>query len=438
MFLKLIKHEKLTTSHGRSELIAFFTNLCALVYHAAVLIAFGFLHVYPLFFFNIFSVSLFTVLLILIPRHHSYILLYLIASVEVTIHQIFAEYCLGSYTNFKFFIFLMGTLSYLVIEENFKISSLFTAISTLIFFALNFINFKSRFIQHPNVLLTFRMVNIILSLTIIILVILIYTYVVHSIEVELKQHSDNLEKEIRLAAFIQQNFSRHDTVEIPGWEVAYYNRPLAGVSGDLYDFYKTGDGINGVGLFDVSGHGISSGLVTMLVKNIIQQEFSNHQDFELWEIMNIINDRVISEKGKIQNYLTGILMRIKEGDLEIVNAGHPYPIIYRKESGIATFLEKSGEYAGGSIGISGFPAYYYSQFIHLNRGDEIVLYTDGISDSENFEGERFITRAFMEQINSCAEFTLPDQIKHINRYLKQFRSGGEIKDDMTMIIMRKK
>ena len=438
MFFNLINHEKLTTSHGRSELIAFFTTLCALIYHAGVLVVFGILHVYPMFFFNIFSVSLFTVLLILIPRHHSYVLLYLIASVEVTVHQIFAEYCLGSYTNFKFFVFLMGTLPYLVFEENFKISAIFTSITTTIFFALNFINFKSRFILHPNALLTFRMVNIILSLTIIILVILIYTYVVHSVEVELKQHGENLEKEIRLAAFIQQNFYRHDSVVIPGWDVAYYNRPLAGVSGDLYDFYKTPDGTNGVGLFDVSGHGISSGLVTMLVKNIIQQEFTNQQDYELWEIMNIINDRVITEKGKIQNYLTGILMRIKDSEIEIVNAGHPYPIIYRKDSGISAFLEKSGEFAGGSIGISGFPAYYYSQFVHFDRGDEIVLYTDGISDCENFEGERFITRAFTEQINNYANLPLPEQIKQINRYLKQFRADGEIKDDMTMIILRKK
>ncbi|WP_027728182.1 PP2C family protein-serine/threonine phosphatase [Treponema sp. C6A8] len=438
MLFNLINQEKLSTPHGRSELIAFFTTFFALIYHIAVLIIFGVLHVYPMFFFNIFSVSLFTVLLILIPKHQSYVLLYLIASVEVTIHQIFAEYCLGSYTSFKFFIFLIGTLPYLIFEKDFKISAVFTAITTLIFFTLCFVHFQTRYIQHPNVLLSFRMVNVILSLTMIIVVILLYTYVVHTVEEELKKHGDNLEKEIRLAAFIQQNFYRHDNVEIEGWEIAYYNRPLAGVSGDLYDFYETNDGVKGLGIFDVSGHGISSGLVTMLVKNIIQQEFNNLKDLELWEVMNTINDRVIAEKGKIQNYLTGILIRIKGNQLEIVNAGHPYPIVYRKQNEKASFIEKAGEYPGGSIGIAGFPVYYYSQFVTFARGDEIVLYTDGISDSENHEGERFITRAFMEQIDATALLPVNEQVKAINRYLKQFRSGKEINDDMTMIIMRKK
>ena len=437
MFFNLITNEKLSTSHGRSELIAFFTTLCALLYHACVLVIFGILRVYPMFFFNIFSVSLFTVLLVLIPKHQSYVLLYLIASVEVTIHQIFAEYCLGSYTNFKFFIFLMGTLPYLVFEEDFKISAIFTSITTLIFFLLNFVHFKTRYVMNPNVLLTFRMLNIILSLTMIIIVILIYTYVVHTIEAELKKHGENLEKEIRLAAFIQQNFYRHDNIEIEGWDVAYYNRPLAGVSGDLYDFYESKDGTKGVGLFDVSGHGISSGLVTMLVKNIIQQEFSDRQDLELWEIMNIINDRVIAEKGKIQNYLTGILIRIKGKQLEIVNAGHPYPIVFRKGLQKASFLEKSHEFSGGSIGIAGFPAYYYSQFVTFERGDEIILYTDGISDSKNRDGERFVSKAFMKIISDIYTMPAAEQIKCINRSLKAFRDG-EISDDMTMIVMRKK
>ena len=64
-----------------------------------------------------------------------------------------------------------------------------------------------------------------------------------------------------MAAVIQQSFFRQDVKNIKKYEVAYFSRPMVGVSGDLYDFYKTGDKLDGLGVFDVSGHGISSGLV---------------------------------------------------------------------------------------------------------------------------------------------------------------------------------
>ena len=170
--------------------------------------------------------------------------------------------------------------------------------------------------------------NITITVFIIIFVVLIYTRVVFWIESYLKTHSDALENEIKMAAIIQQNFFRQEIDNIKKYEVAYFSRPMVGVSGDLYDFYKTGEKLDGLGVFDVSGHGISSGIVTMLVKNIIHQEFYNQKDADLWEIVNEINDRVIEEKGDIQNYLTGVLVRLYEDKFELVDAGHPAPILY--------------------------------------------------------------------------------------------------------------
>ena len=445
MNFKVPLNKQIFSSYDRSEIIAFMATAGAFVYHVSVFIIFGFLKIYPMFFFNIFSISIFGVLLYLIPRHRTYEFMYLMAAIEVIIHQILAEYFLGSYTCFRGFIFLMGALPYMVFQENFKTSSIFTFCTTLIYFVMSFINLKTRFILHPNILLAFRLANIILSFAMIIMVIMIYSFIAQSLERQLELHGENLEKEIRLAAFIQQNFYRHDAVNFEGWDISYYNRPLAGVSGDLYDFYETKDGTKGVGLFDVSGHGISSGLVTMLVKNIIQQEFENQKDLDLWEIVNIINDRVIAEKGKIQNYLTGILIRFLDNsndqhnsaNLELVNAGHPYPIIYRKVLKSCEVLEKANDINGGSIGIAGFPAYYYSQFVTLSQGDEIILYTDGICDTENTYGERFSQSEFHKVIQDCANLPSQEQIKVINRRLHEFSKGEEIKDDMTLIIMRK-
>ena len=86
------------------------------------------------------------------------------------------------------------------------------------------------------------------------------------------------ERDMKMAELVQKSFYTSKAPCQNNWKSAFVFKPMASVSGDLYDFYFDADkNFVGAGLFDVSGHGISSGLVTMLVKNIIHQEFyTNH------------------------------------------------------------------------------------------------------------------------------------------------------------------
>ena len=60
---------------------------------------------------------------------------------------------------------------------------------------------------------------------------------------------------------------------------------------------------------------------------------------DLWEILNNINGRVIQEKGDIENYLTGILIKTNKENIEVAIAGHPRPIFYHHKTGICEFLQ---------------------------------------------------------------------------------------------------
>lgn len=438
MNLRHPKNNKLLSSYERARLVAFITCLSAFLYHTGVFFVFMVFKIFPMMILNVFSIVLFLGILLLIPKQKSYVFLYFIASVEVVIFQFMMGFFLGSEIGYHFFILLMGLLPFLVFEYRFKIATLFTVATSFTFIAFDNIHMSAKYLLPSVAVRTFKVVNVSVSVAIIILMVLIYTHIVYKIELQLKHQNHNLENEIRLAAFIQQNFYKQENIEFLNWDIAYYNRPLAGVSGDLYDFYKNGDKLDGVGIFDVSGHGISSGLVTMLVKNIIHQEFYKEEELELWEVVNKINDRVISEKGKIQNYLTGILVRINNFRLELVNAGHPYPVVYRHSTGSCQYLEKAEDFSGGAIGISGFPAYFYSQFLDLENGDEIVLYTDGISDTLNSRNERFGSSEFLKVIKENVHLSAAEQIKAIRGKLKEFRKDSELTDDMTIIILKRK
>ena len=107
----------LTSSYQRAKLVSLFVTICSLVYHLAICTFFYVIGVKQMFYYNFVSISVFLFILFLIPRLKSYILPYMLAFVEIVFHQVLADYFLGSYTCFHYFILLMGLLPFLVFEN---------------------------------------------------------------------------------------------------------------------------------------------------------------------------------------------------------------------------------------------------------------------------------------------------------------------------------
>ena len=432
---KVITDNKIFSKWG--GVVPKFATFFAFIYHLSVMLMFLGLKLYPMFCFNIFSVTIFALLLYFIPKMNSYIGLYLIAACEVIVHQILAEYYLGSQSNFHFFILLIGLLPYLVFGGNFKLSVPITVLTSILFICLNNANLPPQFIVSDSIMNIIEYSNVTLSVLMIIFIMFIFTFIVFQSEKELRKRNDMLANEIQRASVIQQSFFKQDLSGIRDWDVAYYNKTMVGVSGDLYDFYRTSNHLDGLGIFDVSGHGISSSLVTMLVKNIIYQEFYKNYGLELWEILNKINDRVINEKGNIENYLTGILVRIDvDFKIELVCAGHPEPILYKKSMDKCFFIQRN-ETSKGAIGIPGFPTFYNSQFVELEEGDEIVFYSDGAIDACNEEGEAYGRDRLIESVVRVAGEPAKNQVGFLTEYISDFCGENPQNDDITMIVLKK-
>ncbi len=426
----------LTSSSQRARAVSLFVTACSLLYHFAICIFFKVIGIPQMFYYNFVSISVFLFILIAIPRVKSFVFVYYLALAEVIVHQVLADYFLGSYTSFHSLILLLGLLPFLVFENKKRYAVPITVISSILYIFFSCRNIEPHADVADSVLFVVRCLNITITVFIIIFVILIYTRVVYRIEYYLKNHSDSLENEIKMAAVIQQNFFRQEIDNIKKYEVAYFSRPMVGVSGDLYDFYKTGEKLDGLGVFDVSGHGISSGLVTMLVKNIIHQEFYNEKNAELWEIVNKINDRVIEEKGEIQNYLTGVLVRLYENKFELVDAGHPAPILYKKKTGECNFV-KLDERSVGAIGISGFPVYYESMFYDFEDGDELILFSDGVIDIKDEKDEYFGKERLLETVKINLDKSAAEQVSFIANSIYSFCGSREQNDDLTIIVLKK-
>lgn len=258
-------------------------------------------------------------------------------------------------------------------------------------------------------------------------------------EKDLENQKNILSEEIKNAALIQNAFLAKQPQSYKGWSVGTKNVPMIGVTGDLYCVFDNNHTLNGVGLFDISGHGISSGLLTMLAKNTIEQQFYDNIDAngkeELWETVDKINKQFIEEKGEVQNYLTGILIKISDNELELVNAGQPEPIIYHKKDGTFEYLKKDKN-AVGAIGISDFPTLYISQHLKMESGDELFLFTDGLTECVNEKGEEFGTERLVKSFKNHIQESASEQAENIIEDISDFL-GKKINDDLTIMILKR-
>ena len=251
-------------------------------------------------------------------------------------------------------------------------------------------------------------------------------------------HLEVIEKEIELAAFVQESFSKRKMPELEAYDLAYYSKAMAGVSGDMYDFYTDDKVLEGAGIFDVSGHGIASGLVTMLVRNIFQQEFHQNEDRPLYEVMEIIDKRIRVEKRNIENYLTGILLRMKGNTVEIVNAGHPCPILYRKESGECTYFDENRKFSSTVVGLSTIEPFFQESSLEMKSGDEIILFTDGIKEAMNSRHDEYGNLRFLESVQKAVSKDFDKQIPSVLEDIGHFTENTEQSDDITIVIIKKK
>lgn len=258
-------------------------------------------------------------------------------------------------------------------------------------------------------------------------------------KIESEKREKSLTEEIELASQVQSSFLASEIPPSDSWKVGFYTQASEGVSGDLFDFYSKEGMLSGIGIFDISGHGLAAGLITMLAKNIIQQGISVSPYSTLEDILLNINEKFIESKGSLENYLTGILLRIKNSrELEFVSAGHPLPIVYSHKSDTADFFTNSAEERYGVIGLNDYPVKYVTESLELESDDEIVLYTDGITECVNENGENFGKGRLLESVQAHCKEPIEDQVRHIVKDLNEFVKNEELTDDITFVILRKK
>lgn len=257
---------------------------------------------------------------------------------------------------------------------------------------------------------------------------------------KLQNAMDISAKDMKMAVSVQSGMFPKRAPQTDAWDIDFYFSPASGVSGDFYDFYVDNDELEGVALGDVSGHGIASGLITVLARSVFYRHFQLNRDKSLGYIIESANGELIKELAQVEHYLTAILLRFKDDVVEYVNAAHTEILYKAAGRGRASILKPkdADDYKGPPLGREGLEVPYKAIKFRMNKGDSIMLYTDCLNETRNVEGEEFSVEGIGEALALAADGSAHDILRAVLHEFRVHVGAAPITDDLSMIVIKRK
>lgn len=207
------------------------------------------------------------------------------------------------------------------------------------------------------------------------------------------------------------------------------------VGGDFYDFYLLDENHLIVTIADVSGKGVPAALFMVVAKTILKnfaQTITGEDD--LSALVSCTNDQ-LSQNNDAMMFVTAFvcMLNTRTGDLSFVNAGHNPPLLYRASEGAFRYLDVKRNCVMGTM--EGLP--YREQKLTLAPGDQLFLYTDGVTEALN-EGEELYGE---ERLETClnqshaGQISLKELLEAVRHSLDQHVGSAEQSDDITMLAL---
>lgn len=250
--------------------------------------------------------------------------------------------------------------------------------------------------------------------------------------VELRKARDAIWSEMELAKRIQTALLP-DEEKISGFEVAAQMVPAKEVGGDYYDIIETKNGDKWVTIGDVSGHGVDSGLIMMMVQTSMLSMVNNSNNPKPSEVLCSINTVIRENLSRLgsDHYMT--MMAIKFNGTCMTLAGkHQDIIIYRAASNKTETITTNGTWLGISKNIDHFQK---DSKVQINDGDIIMLYTDGLTEATNRKGVMFGQNRLEQTLDQYADLPINKILDKIIREVNNYQE--EQSDDMTLLIIKK-
>jgi len=246
---------------------------------------------------------------------------------------------------------------------------------------------------------------------------------------------ERMQLSLNLAKEVQQNLLPHKSPKIKWLNIAGKSIYCDETGGDYFD-YVYNDRIEnsqiGVAIGDVSGHGISSALLMATVRSSLRQRAS--LPGSVANIMSDVNHQLVRDVEDSGQFMTMFFLNLDETKMQArwVRAGHDPAILYDPDT------DAFEELGGSGIALGVDEEWNYKEYTKsdLNKGQIIFLSTDGIWEAFNQEDEMFGKERIYNIIRKNSSLSADEIINIMIESLKRFQQGAQIKDDITMVVIK--
>ena len=249
---------------------------------------------------------------------------------------------------------------------------------------------------------------------------------------DLKRRAELLQGELRIAREIQQSLFPRQKLDIPGFEVIGWCKPATETGGDYYDWCKLPSKEGFVMLGDATGHGLGPALLIASCRAYVRADLPQNRDIA--GFMNRLNTRVASDtEGSRLVTFVGTLLDEQTGQVKLVSAGHCPALLSRA----ATRTVEQIKAHGVPLGVMSEFKFPDPAPIQLERGDRLLVYTDGITEAKRADGTMFGIDRLGQAVIRHSKLEGQAFVDALYREAMDFSNNAALQDDLTLLSIRR-
>ena len=259
----------------------------------------------------------------------------------------------------------------------------------------------------------------------------LYNAIIYSMANEKKR----LDHDLEIARDIQRILLPSEAPAINGFEISGINVPARQVSGDYFDYIHVDQERLGVAIADVSGKGVPASLIMAICRSVLRAEAARNPSPA--DVLRKVNRQLYPDiKEDMFISMAYLVLDHQHDGVTLARAGHDAPLWYQRQSQKVTPVKSPGMVVGIDSG-SVFDRLTVDFAVPLERDDCLVLYTDGVTETLNSEGDEFGVDRMMQSVRASANDGAQAIVKRIIEDVREFTGSVPQNDDMTLIIIRK-
>lgn len=249
---------------------------------------------------------------------------------------------------------------------------------------------------------------------------------------ELQRAYQALDRELKVVGEIQRALLPAELPRIPTLDLAAHYQPAQRAGGDYYDFFPLPEGKWGIFIADVSGHGTPAAVV-MAVTHCIAHTHPGPAA-PPGKVLGYLNHHLATSYESLNEMFVTAFYAIYDPGARLLtysSAGHNPPRLKRCQDGSLVAIDGANGLPLGVLDGQNYP----EKSLQLQAGDQIVFYTDGVTEAHNTTGELFGTERLDHELENCS-LQAQALLDSVLQAVETFAAGRPADDDRTLIVAR--